>query len=258
MPHTAKPIDKNTVNLKLVIEYDGKNYSGWQRQKNEPSVQQKIEDSLAVIFKGEKITITGAGRTDAGVHAYAQCANFRIDRSRLQQTSTERLMISLNALLPGDIVIKSVKKVNTGFRARYSAKKREYIYRITESSRAIDREKVYNIKSSFDVKIARKFCKIITGNHSFKALCKNKTDDHGFRSIIYTAAVTKKKDGVIEFRISANRFLHSMVRAITGAMIKTATGRMPLEEFTEKFKKGDEIKIQYVPSNALFLSKVTY
>lgn len=258
MPHTAKPIDKNTVNLKLVIEYDGKNYSGWQRQKNEPSVQQKIEDSLAVIFKGEMITITGAGRTDAGVHAYAQCANFRIDGSRLQQIGTERLKLSLNALLPGDIVIKSVKKVNAGFSARYSAKKREYIYRITESSRAIDREKVYNIKSSFDIKIARKFCKIITGNHSFKALCKNKTDDHGFRSIIYTAAVTKKKDGVIEFRISANRFLHSMVRAITGAMIKTATGRMTLEEFTEKFKKGDEIKIQYVPSNALFLSKVTY
>ena len=258
MPDTLKPIDDKTVNLKLIIEYDGKNYSGWQRQKNEPSIQQKIEDSLAVIFKGEKITITGAGRTDAGVHAYAQCANFRIDNTRLQQTGTERMKLSLNALLPDDIVIKSVNKVNAGFSARYSAKKREYIYRISENSRAIDREKVFNIKGSFDINIARKFCKIISGNHSFKALCKNKSDDHGFRSIVYKASVSKNKNGIIEFKICANRFLHSMVRALAGAMIKTATGKLSLEEFTEKFKKGDEIKIQYVPSNALFLSKVTY
>ena len=258
MNKKKKKNDDNTINLKLVIEYDGKNYSGWQRQNKQKSIQQTIEDALQVIFRGEKITLNGSGRTDAGVHAYAQCANFKIDKHVFESVGLKRLKVSLNALVPSDIVIHEIKKAPPGFHARFSAKKREYIYRFSRRPKAIERHTVYLLKDSFDINTAKEFCRIITGNHSFRSLCKNKEDDHGFRSIVYKAEVKKKKNGIIEFRISANRFLHSMVRALAGAMIKTAAGKVSLAEFTKNFKKGDEIKIQYVPSNALFLSKVTY
>lgn len=246
------------INLKLLIEYDGKNYSGWQRQKTHRSIQQTLEEKISILMPGEKVTLNGAGRTDAGVHAYGQCANFKIEKRRIDKAGLGRLLISLNALLPDDIVVKQIKKVPVEFHARYSAKRREYIYRLTETRRAIEGDKLLQLKSNFDIKAAKSFCKVIKGNNSFRSLCKNKEDVHDFRSIIYSCEVKRRKDGIIVFTISANRFLHSMVRAIVGAMIKIASGNLTKEEFITKFKNGDEIKIQYVPANALFLSKVTY
>jgi len=250
--------DHDAVNLKLVIEYDGKNYSGWQRQKKEASIQQKIEDSLKILFPGEKVTITGAGRTDAGVHAYGQCANFKVNKKKFKTFGINKLVHSLNALLPDDILIKKLSIVPLSFNSRYSAKSREYIYRFTTVKKAIDREGLYHIKYDIDLDKAKEFCKVIEGAHSFKTLCKNKTDDHDFYCNIVYARVSKKTGGIYEFKIAANRFLHSMVRALTGAMLLVSSGKMSITEFTQKFKKGDEIKIQYVPSNALFLLKVNY
>lgn len=251
-------IKQDIVNLKLVIEYDGKNYSGWQRQKKDKSVQQQIEDSLNILFPGEKVTITGAGRTDAGVHAYGQCANFKVSKKKFSSFGKEKLIHSLNALLPDDILIRKLSVAPENFNSRYSAKSREYIYRVSNVKRAIGREGIYHINYDIDTALAKEFCKVITGAHSFKALCKNKTDDHDFYCNVKTAFVTKRSGGIIEFKIVANRFLHSMVRAVVGSMLKVSSGKMSLTEFTQKFKKGEEIKIQYVPSNALFLLKVNY
>lgn len=246
------------VNIKIIVEYDGSAYFGWQRQKDKPSIQQKIEDALKILFPGEKITLTGAGRTDTGVHAYNQCANFKISAEKFRDKGILKLKYSLNALLPGDIVIKSVKKVNDKFHSRYSAKKREYIYRFSVNEHAICRNYVYFIRQEFDAGLANKFCRTIKGIHCFKALCKNREDDHDFKCKVLEAGIKRRAAGIYEFRITANRFLHSMVRAVVGAMLKVSSGSLPHDEFTRKFKKGDEIKIQYVPSNALFLSKVTY
>lgn len=251
-------MNSQQVNLKLLIEYDGKNYSGWQRQKTHRSIQQTIEEKLSVLIPGERITLNGAGRTDAGVHAYGQCANFKTNKSSIEKKGTGRFLVSLNALLPDDIVVKQLKAVPGDFHARYSAKSREYIYRLTETKRAIEADKLLLLKTGFDIKAAKSFCGLIKGNHCFRSLCKNKTDEHDFRSIVYSCNVKRRRDGVIEFTISANRFLHSMVRALVGAMIQVAAGNLTKEEFIDKFKNGDEIKIQYVPAKALFLSKVTY
>jgi tRNA pseudouridine38-40 synthase len=250
--------DADKINLKLVIEYDGKNYSGWQRQTKLKSIQQTIEDALSVLFKGEKITIMGAGRTDAGVHAYGQAANFRVSKEKYKAFGKNKLIYSLNALLPDDILIKELKTVPEDFNSRYSAISREYIYRITTTRKAIAREQSYYIKYDIDIKAAKDFCKTIEGWHSFRSLCKNKKDDHGFNCNVMKVEIRNKKDGILEFKITANRFLHSMVRAIIGAMLKVASGKLSLNEFIQKFKKGDEIKTQYVPSHALFLSKVNY
>jgi tRNA pseudouridine38-40 synthase len=246
------------VNLKLVIEYDGKNYSGWQRQEKVKSVQQTIEEVLSKLFPGEKISLAGAGRTDAGVHAYGQCANFKVSKAKYKNFGIKKIFKAVNALLPDDILVKKMNIVPLEFSSRYSAKSREYIYRITTKSTAVNRDRLYQIKYDIDLDKAKEFCKLITGVHSFRSLCKNKTDEHDFKCIVTLAKIIKKSEGVLEFRITSNRFLHSMIRAIIGAMLKVASGKMSIHEFIQKFKKGDEIKITYVPSHALFLSKVNY
>jgi len=260
MPAGKRPKE---YNIKFVIEYDGKNYFGWQRQKNKPSIQETIENSLLVLFPNTKIKLTGAGRTDAGVHALNQAANFRIDIGSLEKKKlfdTNRLANSLNALLPGDISIKSAKIVNMDFHARYSAKKRIYKYLISLRKKSFNGDKYYHLKTKFDIDLAKEFCKILIGRHSFRTMCKNKSDKYSFMSDVYYASVKKRsgEEGVIVFEICASRFLHSMVRAIVGVMIKVASGSITIEEFKTKFLKGEQLRIQYVPSNALVLDKIIY
>jgi len=249
---------KGLINLRLTIEYDGKNYFGWQRQKSKPSIQGTIEKSLQVLFPEEKIKLIGAGRTDTGVHAYNQTANFKIQRNSFEKYGINKLLYSLNAVLPDDIAVKKISRAKDGFHARYSARNRIYKYRISTEKRAINADKCYYIKTKFDIDLAKEFCKLLIGAHSFKSMCKNKADDHDFSCEVKYAKIKKLKTSIIEFEICANRFLHSMVRAITGAMIKIASKKLAIKEFKSKFKKGEDIKIQYVPANALFLVKVNY
>jgi tRNA pseudouridine38-40 synthase len=245
------------LNIKFTIEYDGKKYFGWQRQKNKPSIQQTIEETLQVLFPEEKINLIGAGRTDTGVHAYAQTGNFKIKESSLK-IKLGNLIHRLNSMLPKDITIKKAEFVDLDFHARYSAKARIYKYLITGTKRSVNADKYLFIKTKFDIDLAKEFCKLLVGIHSFRSFCKNEADKHDFQADIRYAKIRKKKDGIIEFEICANRFLHSMVRAIIGVMLKIACGKMKLEDFKNKFDKGEEIKIQYVHSNALFLYKIIY
>lgn len=254
------------TNLKLIIEYDGKNYFGWQRQSglsDKPTIQHTIEKSLQVLFRGEKITLTGAGRTDAGVHALNQAANIGLSKASVERfgmgtTGLNKLCYSINALLPADIVIKKITKTKEDFHARYSARERIYRYYFSTRRLAVNAGKVWYIKTKFDIDLAKEYCKLLKGKHSFKSLCKNKEDKHNFICVVSYAKVKKLKDGIIEFEISANRFLHSMVRAIAGAMVNVASGKINLKEFSRKFKNGEEIKAQYAPAHALFLAKVNY
>lgn len=256
------PVDSDRndslLNVKLVVEYDGSGYSGWQRQKDKPSVQQKIEETISLLLGLENVKLYGAGRTDAGVHAYGQAANFRVGREVFEKFGIDRFQHSLNAILPSDIAIKNTKIVPDSFHARYSAKARIYKYYFAHGKRAVDGGKIFEVNYEIDLAAAEKFCKVITGAHSFKSLCKNKTDDHDFFCNVEYARLKKLKGGIYEFEIKANRFLHSMVRAVVGALLKTSSGKLKLSDFREKFRKGDEIKIQFVPAKALFLSKVIY
>lgn len=246
------------LNVKLIIEYNGSAYSGWQRQSDKPSVQQKIEEAISLIFGLEKVKLYGAGRTDAGVHALGQACNFRICRPAFEKLGADRFKHSLNAILPPDIAVKKVKIVANSFHARYSAKARIYKYYFAVGKRAVDGGKIFEVNYEIDPETARKFCRVITGAHSFKSLCKNKADDHDFYCMVEYAKLKKIRSGIYEFEIKANRFLHSMVRAVVGALLKTSSGKLKLSDFREKFRKGDEIKIQFVPAKALFLSKVIY
>ena len=252
--------EDSDLNIKLIIEYDGKNYAGWQIQKNKPSVQETIEHSLHVLFNNNGIKLIGAGRTDSGVHALNQAANFKLSRNvfnaRIKTLSS--LVYSMNSILPDDISVKKAGFVNQNFHSRYSAKKRVYRYLLTTQKRGFNPDKYFRIKTKFDIDLAKEYCKFIEGMHSFRTMCKNREDKHDFMSIIYYSMLKKRRDGIIEFEICANRFLHSMVRAIVGMMVNIASGKISLNEFKNKFKKGEQLKIQYVPANALILDKIIY
>jgi len=246
------------LNIKLVIEYDGSKYFGWQRQSNKPTIQQTIEESLQVFFKGEKIKLTGAGRTDTGVHALGQAANFKISREKYVKYGKERLLRSINAILAKDIAITNLNIVDNDFHSRYSAVSRNYRYYMTFRKPAFDADKQCFVKTKFDIDLAKDFCKLLIGKHSFRSLCKNREDEHNYFCHVYNAKLRKLINGRAVFEITANRFLHSMVRAIAGTMIKIASGKLSIAEFKHKFKKGETLKIQYAPSNALVLHKINY
>lgn len=249
---------RGEYNIKLSIEYDGKNYFGWQKQKKGRSLQQTIEDAIRIIFPSEKINLIGSGRTDAGVHALNQVANFKISSESFKKLKLNKLFYSLNSLLPDDIVIKKASLTSSDFHSRYSAKKRIYKYYLTDRKKAIKGDKFHFLKTKFDIDLAKDYCKLLEGVHSFRYLCKNKTDRRDFMSRIYYADIKKQRDGIYVFEICANRFLHSMVRAIVGLMLKVASSKLPLTEFKQKFNNKEPLKIQFVPANALFLDRVIY
>lgn len=245
-----------TRNYRIVVEYDGSDFLGWQRQKkHRNTVQEILENALSKILRTE-IKITGAGRTDTGVHAYNQTANFKTDSDTGDK---KKFLYSLNSVLPDSVTVKSIDAADDDFHSRYSAKEREYVYKITTRNISIGRNYCFKLNYKLDFKVIDEFIKIITGYHSFRSLCKNSSDKHGFccnlREIKY---VENKKNGRIDFTIKSDRFLHSMVRAVIGCLIDLGRGRLDLNETKEKFLKGEKIKATYLPANALFLNKIYY
>lgn len=244
------------IKYKLTVEYDGKDFFGWQRQKKfRNTIQEFIENALEKLLK-EKVSVTGAGRTDTGVHAYNQVAHFSTS-SRI--TDKSRFVYSLNSMLPGTITVKSINTAKENFHARFSAKKREYIYRITTKDVSIGRDYCHKLNYKLDFKVIDEFIKILTGYKSFRSLCKNKEDKHGFCCNLMEVRYKINRSGnTVTFRITADRFLHSMVRAIVGLLIDLGRGKAEFKEAVGKFKKGEKIKTTYLPANALFLNKIYY
>lgn len=240
-------------NYKIVIEYDGTPFNGWQNQKDSNNtIQGNIERSLNILIK-EKISITGAGRTDAGVHALNQIANFRTT-GKIDEV---KFCKSLNALLPDEISVKDVCKVPDDFHARYSAIAREYEYRISLRRRSIERNYCYFLKHKIDIEKIQNAVELFTGEHSFKSLCKNKEDKHDFKCQVFVLKINSD-DELIKITIKANRFLHSMVRALTGTLVEIGRNKLSISEVKKNFKKGERIKAYYLPANGLFLKKIYY
>jgi tRNA pseudouridine38-40 synthase len=242
-------------NYKLIIEYDGRKFLGWQKQKySKQTIQQYIEDGIEKLIK-EKVKLIAAGRTDAGVSAFNQVANFKCENKIV----LSNFLYPLNAILPKEICIKNIKKVNDGFHARYSAKKREYLYFMTTRKIAVHHEDFYYLKNKIDFDIAGKLIGILLKSKNFRSLCRNKVDKHNFECNLFKLEYKfSRSNDEIKFKIVSDRFLHSMIRAILGAIIDTARGKFELSEITQKIAKGEKLKTKYLPPNALFLNKIYY
>lgn len=265
-------------NIKLVIEYDGTDYAGFQKQKEQKTIQGVLEDCLLQILK-EKIKIISAGRTDTGVHALNQIVNFKT-RS---QIPLEGLKRGLNGILPQDIIVKEVKEVKDCFHSRYSALSRKYQYFIynREESSSIFYRYFYRVREKLNIVWMQQAAEYLVGIHDFSSFCAGRPPKRNpYRTIIsleclheesqnyneifkdsFIGAIlsTLAKGSFITIKIHADSFLHSMVRIIVGTLIEVGTGRRKPVEIQKILMAKDRRKAGFTaPPQGLFLTEVIY
>ncbi|MCF8026093.1 MAG: tRNA pseudouridine(38-40) synthase TruA [Desulfobacteraceae bacterium] len=244
-------------NFKLTIEYDGTEFNGWQVQKTGRTIQGAIEAALFVMTR-QKIRITGSGRTDAGVHAMGQTANFRCN-TRL----TEKDFFSgLNGLLPSDIVLQSCEQVSSEFHARYNAIEKTYRYNILNRPlpAAIGRQYAWHIKNPLDVDAMQRAADMLKGKHDFSAFENTGSPKSNSVRTVYSAGFTQPPDKRhLNFEISANGFLRYMVRNIVGTLVQVGQSGITVEEFAAIKASLDRNKAGFTaPPHGLFLMSVKY
>lgn len=215
------------------IAYDGTKYSGWQKQPNAITVQEVIEKALGTILRQE-VQITGAGRTDAGVHARDMVAHVDIEKV----VDAERLKRNMNSLLPPDIAINSIEKVNNDVHARFDAKSRMYEYHITTVKDPFLKGKACTIYYPIDLELMNKAASELLGTHDFQCFSKVHTDVSNYYCTI-TKAEFHASGNEIVFTIEANRFLRGMVRAVVGTLIDIGAGRKKIDDVKRIIESKD-------------------
>ncbi len=243
-------------NIKIIIEYDGTDYHGWQCQANLPTVQETIEDAIRKIT-GENVKITGSGRTDAGVHAIGQAANFFIET----QMDTDTLRKALNSTLPRDISIIKAQEVPDGFHAQFSSRSKVYEYRIFNRTHppALRRDRVWHVPEKLDTKKMREASVYLEGTHDFSVFATANITVKSTVRTVECVHIKKTREGVILIEIEADGFLKRMVRMITGTLVETGRGKLSPEGFGHILAEGKKTKsIFTAPPTGLFLKKVIY
>ena len=239
--------------FKLTVEYDGTDFAGWQYQSNARTVQGELVKSLSQLLQ-EEVKITGAGRTDAGVHARGQAAHCETGNPMDVRT----IKRGINALLPADIVVRSAEEVDNHFHARYSALWREYRYTISQEPIAIGRTYAWHWGQQLDDELLRLCATEILGEHDFQAFSKVDANVEYFRCQVRMAE-WKRKKSIITFDIEANRFLYGMVRALVGTMVEIGRGHRPLEDFRRILDSKDRSQAgMAAPASGLVLERVIY
>ncbi len=241
------------MRYRMDIAYDGTGYAGWQIQRNAHTIQGEIEKALQIIFK-KSIRVTGAGRTDAGVHATGQVAHFDCD----DDLQAARLMRSLNGILLPTIRIKEIFETGSDFHARFSATAREYIYRIARRPTALYRHIVWQYSAPINLKAMQTAASLFTGERNFKSFCRTISEVENHTCDVEFLELNETADE-LQFRIKANRFLHGMVRAIIGTLMDVGRGKLTKEKIEDIFKSGDRrLAGMAAPARGLTLIKVYY
>lgn len=242
-------------NIKLTIEYDGKCYNGWQKQPNKLNIQGEIERAIYNITK-EEVDLIGSGRTDAGVHALRQVANFKTN----SQISIEKLPLAINSQLKNSIVIKEAEEVNERFHSRYNAKRKTYRYIINNSKcgTAIYRNLEYSYPFKLDAEKMKQASKYFEGEHDFKAFKSSGTSSKNSVRTIYKAIVKQEGEKII-IELTGNGFLYNMVRIISGTLLDVGLGKIQPEEIPEMIESKDRQRAgKTLPAHGLYLVEVKY
>lgn len=245
------------MRLLFSISYDGKSYAGWQRQPNAITVQEIIEQALYTINRSE-ISITGCGRTDAGVHAAAYYFHCDIPTVQVQ---LDNIVYKLNSVLPADIVVHNVHEVHNEFSARYNAIKRSYEYFIHTAPNAFIREYSYYYPQLKQLSTERLdyFCQFISAQNEFVPLCKSNSGVNHYFCKIYDVRLVQLEEGRYKFCIQANRFLRGMIRLMVGAMLNYGREKLTMEQLVTAFEEQSILPLSWsVPGHGLFLSEVLY
>ena len=242
----------------MTIEYNGANFSGWQKQNGKRTVQGELETAFTKLCPNENdIVVEGSGRTDSGVHALGQVASVKIENP----IPTSRCKEVLNSLLPKDIRIKKVENAKDDFHARFSAKKKTYRYlvKLGEDVSAFEGDfiAVYPYKD-VDIETMKSASKVLIGKHDFQAFCSADTSVSNFEREIFDIKIEQNKKMVV-FEITGNGFLYNMVRIIAGVLVRVGRGFYEPEKVKELLEGGERTREAVTaPPQGLCLMEISY
>lgn len=243
-------------NFKIIMQYEGTRYQGWQKQESTAdTVQGKLE---ALLYKmcGRRVQVNGAGRTDAGVHAYGQTANFCLDT----EMDAEEIMAYMNRYLPEDIAVIFSQEAPERFHARLNAVGKTYRYRVLNSAvpHIFDRRYVYELPDRLDLEAMRQAAALLTGKHDFKAFTSHKRGKKPTVRKVGRIGIDRYEDEV-RLTFEGDGFLYHMVRIMTGTLLEAGLGRRSVESVGEALEKKDrELAGFLAPAQGLALMEVKY
>ena len=238
----------------IYLEFDGSAYSGWQIQPHSPSVQQTLEQSLA-LFLRQDVSVTGAGRTDAGVHASEMVAHFDLDEPQ----DCAWMQNKLNGILPADIAVHRIVPVKADAHARFDAIARTYKYYVTLNKSAFNRDYSWFLPNEPDFEMMNSSAEILMKTVDFTSFSKLHTDTKTNDCRVTEAKWDELPDGRWVFTITADRFLRNMVRAIVGTLMEVGRGKLTVDGFQRIIESKDRCSAgDSAPAQGLFLHKIVY
>ncbi len=239
----------------IYLTYKGTRYHGWQQQPGEITIQQVVERALSLKLN-ESVAVTGAGRTDAGVHALIFAAHFDSEINNLHLN--QYLIATLNSFLPKDIAIRSIVRVRNDASARYSALSRSYIYRITLSKEPFETDTAWRIYTEPDIEAMNISASLLCNYSDFASFCRSNS---GVKTTVCSVSDCYwERDGTkLTLHIKADRFLRNMVRAVTGTMIDVGRGKISVDQFRKIVESRDRRAAgESAPAHGLYLSNIEY
>ncbi|MFB0517339.1 MAG: tRNA pseudouridine(38-40) synthase TruA [Candidatus Neomarinimicrobiota bacterium] len=242
------------LNYKLLVEYDGTAFHGWQSQRRKRTIQAELEVTLERVTSQEAVTVIGAGRTDAGVHARGQVANVRLDTT----IPPEQLRLAVNSHLAEDVRIQAISLVPDDFNARKAAIRRRYSYTMITTRPVLGRQYVWPLRYPVDRDLLLECSKLVLGRHDFAGFAK--ASDEVDSSICHVEASRWEfREPLMVYHVIADRFLHHMVRYLVGTMVEVARGRYGLDQFRAQLEQGSgSIMVYRAPAKGLVLEEVVY
>lgn len=242
----------------MIFSYDGSLFKGYQKQNNERTIQGELERVLSKINSNKEVHVSATGRTDAGVHAFNQKAHFDLDKI----FEADRLLKSMNSLLPDDIYVKKIEIVDSDFHARFNVKSKEYIYKINMGEyNPIERNYVYQYNKKLDTLEIERALKYLEGTHNFKSLTKFDDEKEDYVRTIYQATLIRdlKNVNMLTISLIGNGFLRYMVRNIVGLLIEIGEGKRKSEDIYRILEKEDRKEAgKTAPASGLYLKDVFY
>ncbi len=245
-----------TLNFKLVIEYDGTPFFGWQRQKDRVTVQGELEKTISIILNQE-IAISGSGRTDAGVHARGQVASFKAKT----RVTPEELKKGINSLIRYPVVIRDCRIVDNQFHAQYSAFSKEYHYIILnrQDPCAIGKDYLWHVRAPLNLDLMNQCCRFLQGTHDFKSFENTGSPRTSTQRQIFFARTDVGDNDTIVFKVCASGFLKNMVRNIVGTLVDAGHEKISPKQFKQILEVKDRrLAGATAPAGGLFLEKVNY
>lgn len=243
-------------NFKMILQYEGTRYQGWQRQENsENTIQGKLEALLSKMC-GHRVEVQGSGRTDAGVHAAGQVANAHMETER----SAEEILLYMNSYLPEDIAVIAVEEVSERFHSRLNAKGKTYLYRVVNSAlpHVFERKFTYRVEEKLDMEAMKKAAELLCGTHDFAAFTSTKKSKKSTVRTVEEIRIEEQKDEIF-FYFSGNGFLFHMVRILMGTLLEVGMGKREAVQMPDILESGKREQAgALVPARGLTLLEVRY